>query len=276
MNISLRGYSSSSDILNYCVSRNLRFTIAVPKSSLSAFHHDVSPQSSSLLETCSLPHKAIWMEPDLNDYKGVADLNCQYLHNVHKVLRRENAGAFIMEGGMLSFVAKYLGGPRVVERLMASPSIIVHRFHKVAIHFPEGSYYDSHYLLQEPLSNVEECTLYGYVEQYNADSHTLLPTTWIMARYFTPFLQGWMPECSEFIIEVLDGIKCRRGEALMELGWKEYIQQYLWEHDLTGTYHVMQDNTHYGQSLINARFPVSWKKIKLSDIQILEIYNNSE
>ncbi|PBK98138.1 hypothetical protein ARMGADRAFT_1075011 [Armillaria gallica] len=255
MNISPRGYSSSSDVLDYCISWNLRFTIAIPKSSLSAFRRDVPPQSSSLLETCSPPHKARWMEPDINDYKGVADLNCQYLHNIHEVLRRENAGAFIMEGGVLSFVAKYLG---------------------VTVHFLEGSYYNSHYLLQEPLSNGEERVIYRYVEQYDVDSHTLLPTTWIMARYFTLFLRGWMPECSKFIIEVLDGIKRRRGKALTELGWKEYIQQYLWEHDLTGTYRVMQDNAHYGQSLINACFPVSWKKIKLSNIQIPEIYDNSE
>lgn len=188
MNVSPRGYSSSSDVLDYCVSRNLKFIIAVPESSLPAFHSDPLSPSSSLMETCSLPHEAGWMESDINDYRGVADLNRQYLHNVHKVLRRENAGAFIMEGGVLLFIAKYLSGSRVMEQLMTGPSVIVHHFHKATIHFPEGSYYDSHYLLQEPLSNGEERAIYGYVEQYDADSRTLLPTTLMMIRYFTPFL----------------------------------------------------------------------------------------
>ncbi len=57
-----------------------------------------------------MPHEAGWLEPEINDYQGVANLNCQYLHNVHEVLGRENARAFIMAGGVLSFIAKYLGG----------------------------------------------------------------------------------------------------------------------------------------------------------------------
>ncbi|PBK84516.1 hypothetical protein ARMGADRAFT_1037014 [Armillaria gallica] len=133
---------------------------------------------------------------------------------MHRVLQRDNAGAFIMEG---------------------------------------GSYYDSHYLLQELVSNGEEHAIYRYVEQYNADSCTLLPMMLMMIR-----------------------IKGRRGESLTESGWKDYIQQYLWDHNLLGTYHITQDDAHYSQSLINAHFPVSWKKIKLTDIQIVEIYNNSE
>ncbi len=85
-----------------------------------------------------------------------------------------------------------------------------------------------------------------------------------------------MPECSDFIIKILDRIKGRRGKALTESGWKDYIQQYLWDHDLSGMYRITQDDAHYSQSLINARFPISWRKIKLMDIQILEIYDNSE
>ncbi len=61
-----------------------------------------------------------------------------------------------MEGGVLSFVAKYLRGPWVLERLMTGPSVLVHHFHKATVHLPVGNDYDKHYLLQEPLSNREE------------------------------------------------------------------------------------------------------------------------
>lgn len=88
-----------------------------------------------------------------------------------------------------------------------------------------------------------------------------------------------MPECLDLMTEILRKIKDRKAEALTEGGWKDYLQQYVWEHDLMEVYRVMQDNANYSQALINAHYPVSWKKIKLTNLQILEIfydvYNNS-
>ncbi len=62
----------------------------------------------------------------------------------------------------------------------------------------------------------------------------------------------------------------------MEVGWKDYIQQYLWKHDLMDAYWVTQDDVSYGESLINTHFPVSWKEIKFADMKIPEIYDDSE
>ncbi len=72
--------------------------------------------------------------------------------------------------------------------------------------------------------------------------------------------------------EILRRIKDRTAEALMEGDWKDYLQQYAWEHDLTEIYWVMQDDADYGQGLINAHYPFSWKKIKLTNLQIPEIF----
>lgn len=72
--------------------------------------------------------------------------------------------------------------------------------------------------------------------------------------------------------EILRRIKDRKAEALMEGGWKDYLQQYVWEHDLTEVYWVTQDNANYGQALINAHYSISWKKIKLTNLQIPEIF----
>ncbi len=114
VNINPWGYSVAAEILDYCISHNMKFTLAMPESSLPAFHCDLSLMPLSILKMSYMPHEAGWLKPEINDYRGVADLNHQYLHNVHEVLERENAGAFIMAGGVLSFIAKHLGGSQVV------------------------------------------------------------------------------------------------------------------------------------------------------------------
>ncbi len=114
--------------------------------------------------------------------------------------------------------------------------------------------------------------IYGYVEHYNSKSCPLLLTDKMLGKFFVPYLQGWMTECSDLMTEILRRIKDRKAEALMEGGWKDYLQQYVWEHDLTEVYWVTQDNANYGQALINAHYSISWKKIKLTNLQIPEIF----
>lgn len=178
-----------------------------------------------------------------------------------------------MEGGVLAFVAKYLGGSQVIGCLMAGPSAITHHFHKVAVHLPSGRNGDTEYLLQEPLTIGEQQGLYGYVEQCDSSIWMLIPTEAIFTKYFSLFLKGWTIKCSKFMTEILEKIKWMITEAQMETGWKDFILQYLADNDLSNTYHVTQDDTDYGQSLINSRYPVSWKKIKLTEMQIPKVYD---
>ncbi|KAK0236483.1 hypothetical protein EDD85DRAFT_954348 [Armillaria nabsnona] len=273
MNVNPRGCSSAAEILDYCISQNLEFTIAISETSLLVFHRNLDSLSPSMLKTSYMPHEPSWLEPEINDYRGVADLNQQYLHNMHKILGRENTGAFIMEGGVLSFVAKYYGGSQVVELLMVGPSILAHHFYKVSA-LPPSSVDDMLYLLKDPLSRGEEHVVYGYVEHYNSESCSLLPTDEMLWKYFLPYLHGWMPECSDLLTEILEKINQRTAEVLTETGWKDYIQQYAWEHNLMSQYRVTQDDADYGRSLIHSHYPVSWKKIKLTDIQIPEVFHN--
>lgn len=114
VNVNPLGYSAAAEILDYCISYNMKFTLTVPESSLPAFHHNLSSMPLSILKRSYMPHEAGWLKLEINDYRGVADLNHQYLHNVHEVLGRENTGAYIMAGGVLSFIAKHLGGSQVV------------------------------------------------------------------------------------------------------------------------------------------------------------------
>ncbi len=97
---------------------------------------------------------------------------------------------------------------------------------------------------------------------------------YIMAKYFSLYNWGWCTEWSIFIINILEQIKQKTAEALLEARWKEYIEQYLWENNFFNNYWVTQDNSNYCQVLINQHYPTSWKKIKLSEMQFLETYNN--
>ncbi len=62
-------------------------------------------------------------------------------------------------------------------------------------------------------------------------------------------------------------------EAWTETGWRDFIVQYLANNDLSDTYQVTQDDADYGQSSINSRYLVSWEKIKLTEMQIPEVYD---
>ncbi|PBK85940.1 hypothetical protein ARMGADRAFT_1086985 [Armillaria gallica] len=66
-------------------------------------------------------------------------------------------------------------------------------------------------------------------------------------------------------MEVLERINQRMAVALTETRWRDYIQQYSWDHDLMGSYRVTQDDIHYGQSLINAHYLIPEVFQKLHD-----------
>lgn len=61
-------------------------------------------------------------------------MNWKYLHNAYQVLKRENACAFLMEGGVLAFLAKPLGELSIVKSLVAGSSVLANQFYKVAVH----------------------------------------------------------------------------------------------------------------------------------------------
>ncbi|SJL17596.1 uncharacterized protein ARMOST_21150 [Armillaria ostoyae] len=56
---------------------------------------------------------------------------------------------------------------------------------------------------RRPRAKESPDSMYGYLEQYDSIARTLLPTTSILAKYYTHFLRGWTPEWSAFIIEIL-------------------------------------------------------------------------
>ncbi len=136
--MSLRRFNYSSDILNHCITQNLEFSIAVLDHMLNLFCCNFYSFHLCIRESSFLPHQLGWVERDINDYWGVANFNQQYLHKAHKVLDRVNTGVFIMERGVLAFLAKCWGGHWVIERIMKGLSIVVNQFLKVHIHLPKS------------------------------------------------------------------------------------------------------------------------------------------
>ncbi len=110
VNVSPKGFNHSADVLNHCITYNLEFYIAIPDHALNLFHHNFYLFPPHIRESSFLPHQPRWVEQDINDYQSIADLNQQYLHKAHEVLDQVNTGAFVIEGGVLAFLAKHLGG----------------------------------------------------------------------------------------------------------------------------------------------------------------------
>ncbi|KAK0440201.1 uncharacterized protein EV420DRAFT_1731295 [Desarmillaria tabescens] len=175
-----------------------------------------------------------------------------------------------MKGGVLAFLAKLLGGRRILEKLMQGPSIVANTFYKVQVHLPNDTH--SECLLQDQVTMGEERAVYGFMEQIDAYPRSLIPTDELLTKYFPPYSHGWTADCSNLIMDVLDRIRQRTAEVLTEVGWKEYIQKYAIDHSLTYVYRVTQDDSNYGQSLLQTAYPTSWKRIKLAEIMLPEVF----
>ncbi len=67
---------------------------------------------------------------------------------------------------------------------MTGPSLLVHHFHKVSVLYPSESDEDQQYLLWEPLSWGEKQAIYGYVEHYDSEPHTILPMDKMLQKFF--------------------------------------------------------------------------------------------
>ncbi|KAK0435500.1 hypothetical protein EV421DRAFT_1908574 [Armillaria borealis] len=158
INVSPRGFSDSAGVLDYCVTHNLEFYVAVPDETLNIFRKDLYSFPPCIRESSFLLHQPGW-----------------YLHKAHEVLDRVNAGAFIMEGGVLAFFAKHLGGPRVVERMMEGPSVVANQFLKVHVHLPKPHEPPIN-LVRDQVTAGEQRALYGFIEQFDSISRSLLPT----------------------------------------------------------------------------------------------------
>lgn len=256
VNVSPRGFSDAAGILDYCVTHNLEFYVTVPDKMLKVFRQDFYSLPPHIRESSFLSHQPGWVEQDINDYHGITDLNQQYLHKVHKVLDRVNTGAFIMEGGVLAFLAKHLRGPWVIECMMDGPSVVANQFLKVHVHLPKPHESPMN-LVCNQVTSGEQQALYGFIKQFDSTSRSLLPTR----------------DCSNLILDILDRIKKREAEALTEVGWQDYLSQYMFNCKSTDVYKVTREDSLYDQSMINPAYPISWEKIKLTSIQVPKTFD---
>ncbi len=223
---------------------------------LKVFRQDFYSLPPHIRESSFLSHQPGWVEQDINDYHGITDLNQQYLHKVHKVLDRVNTGAFIMEGGVLAFLAKHLRGPWVIECMMDGPSVVANQFLKVHVHLPKPHESPMN-LVCNQVTSGEQQALYGFIKQFDSTSRSLLPTR----------------DCSNLILDILDRIKKREAEALTEVGWQDYLSQYMFNCKSTDVYKVTREDSLYDQSMINPAYPISWEKIKLTSIQVPKTFD---
>lgn len=76
------------------------------------------------------------------------------------------------------------------------------------------------------------------------------------------------------MMDILENITCLQEEALTEFRWYDYIQQYVMDNNLVGIYQVTETDLCYGESMINSAYSHSWRKIKLSRVQIPEAFKS--
>ncbi|KAK0494364.1 hypothetical protein EDD18DRAFT_1355765 [Armillaria luteobubalina] len=175
-----------------------------------------------------------------------------------------------MEGGVLGFVAKYLGGPRALAQLLAGPSILMTRFYKFHCHDP--LFQSKEDLMQETFTFGEARAIYGFLEQYDSAPRSMLPTDAILKQHFPPATRGWNLHCTKFLTHVLEHVHQGIAEPLTENGWKDYMYDWMFLDETDVGHRVTKQDSDYGQSLINLAYPESWKTVKLTKFRFPEEY----
>ena len=114
-------------ILDFTISRGMKFIIATPFDALPRFHQLEKPSMSDLTKQT---YDTGFQEGPLMYSKGGSAFMDQYLRKLADILRRPQARAVIVMRGPMSWITCFYGGTCLVEEYMDGPSSQVTVHHR--------------------------------------------------------------------------------------------------------------------------------------------------
>lgn len=249
-------------VLDFAISRGMRFIIAIPFDSLPRFHQLEKPSMSDLTKRT---YDTGFQECPLSYSKGGSAFMDQYLSKLADILRRPHARAVIAMGGPTSWIARFYGGSRLVEEYMSGPSsqVTVHHRGGVAV----APFLDMP-VFHDQLSKQEVELIHGYIPLGSpTEDRWAFPTSELLEEFSNHWRGEWNQGCERIMGNIARSLESGALTPLTRREWREYLRgNNRGEHAPAPGSVPKESDFLFVENMIDSSFPVKWHGRLIRDI----------
>ncbi|RDB30587.1 hypothetical protein Hypma_005925 [Hypsizygus marmoreus] len=208
-----------AELLNWAISRRLRFSIAYGDSDLKHFLPNNPSEGDHSYGALYRGHRT---EVTLRFNRGPADFIEQWKTAATTILLRPHARAVVFHGGLLSRIGEMFRRDELIIDAMSGPSIAVtlHRQGALDTRHPAMAWSDQ--------LSTDECNLlYGFTsgDPNKAETdRTLWPTEAHLWDFLAEYSGSWSVTCETIFSDILSKVERGVMEPLTRGGWSQYLK----------------------------------------------------
>jgi hypothetical protein len=241
-------------ILDFAISRGMKFTIAIPFDALPRFHCLEKPNMS---DPTKRMYDTGFQESPLTYSKGGSAFMDQYLGKLADILRRPHARAVIAMGGPTCWIARFYGGDRLVEEYMSGPSnqVTVHHRGGVAV-----APFLAMPVFHDQLSKQEVELIHGYIPLGSpSDDRWAFPTSELLEEFSNHWRGEWNQGCERIMGNIAHALESGALAPLTRREWREYLRSNnRGEHAPAPGSVPKESDFSLVENMIDGSFPVRW------------------
>ena len=253
-------------VLDFAVSRGMRFIIAIPFDALPLFHQQEKPSMSELTKRT---YDTGFQESPLTYSKGGSAFMDQYLGKLADILRRPHARAAIALGGPTSWIARFYGGARLVEEYMSGPSsqVTVHHRGGVAVAPSQDMP-----VFHDQLSKQEVELIHGYIPLGSPnEDRWAFPTSELLEEFSNHWRGEWNQGCERIMGNIARSLESGALTPLTRREWREYLRgNNRGEHAPAPGSVPKESDFSLVENMIDSSFPIRWHGRRIRDIFLPE------
>ena len=181
----------------------MKFILATRIGNLKTFRPTSAPAISKITKNT---YESGFQEEHLKDINGGTAFHNQYMGKLADILQWPQARALISIGGPAAWIAKWYGGPSIVQHFMSGPRAQVTIHHRGAVAssplFDDSIFYDQ-------ILAQEENLVHSFIPAENPEHHCwLFPTAEIMDDFCSHWCGEWAQGCNFICHNIARGLDC--------------------------------------------------------------------
>jgi hypothetical protein len=253
-------------VLDFAISRGMRFLIAIPFDALPRFHQ---LEKSTMADLTKRTYDTGFQESPLTYSKGGSAFMDQYLGKLADILRRPHARAVIALGGPTSWIARFYGGERLVEEYMSGPSIQVTVHHRGGV--AVAPFLDMP-VFHDQLSKQEVELIHGYIPLGNpTEDRWAFPTSELFEEFSNHWRGEWNQGCERIMGNIARSLESGSLTPLTRREWREYLRSNNRGEHAPAPGSVPKDaDFSFVENTLDSAFPVKWHGHHIRDIFLPE------
>ncbi|EDR02827.1 uncharacterized protein LACBIDRAFT_307926 [Laccaria bicolor S238N-H82] len=258
-------------VLDFAISRGMKFLIAIPFDALPHFHQLEKQNMASLTKRT---YDTGFQESPLTYSKGGSAFMDQYLGKLADILRRPHARAVIAMGGPTSWIARFYGGSRLVEEYMSGPSSQVTVHHRGGV--TVAPFLDMP-VFHDQLSKQEIELIHGYIPLGNPnEDRWAFPTSELLEEFSNHWRGEWNQGCERIMGNIARALESGALAPLTRREWREYLRNNNRGEHAPSPGSIPKDSDFaFVENAIDSSYPVRWHGRRIRDIFLPEDFEVS-